>query len=61
MDLKGVSKAWSCTTLQAGLQILAGQPQPGMPAEPWLSGSNPISPINHRPLDPLINPNPIKP
>lgn len=25
--------AWSCNTLQAGLQILAGQPQPGMPAE----------------------------
>ena len=37
MDLKGVSKAWSCSTLQAGIRKLAEQPQPVM-SEPASSG-----------------------
>ena len=29
MDLAGVSKSWSCNTMQEGLDALAEQPQPG--------------------------------
>ena len=44
IDLRGVSKAWSCSTLEAGLLKLGQQPQPAssMSLEPglpcWVGG-----------------------